>query len=77
MELSQKADILKTRTISREAIDKFAKITDCAFQDVVEMIQYWRDKGDFDGVKEYIISRNTHSMTERIRKETREKKDGQ
>jgi hypothetical protein len=67
VELEQKSANLKSKTISRDVLSKFAVITDCKSSEIVEFVEYWRDKGDFDGVKAYITSRVENSLTERIK----------
>lgn len=67
MELAEKANVLRSRTISRDLIGNFSTITGCKFDEIVEFVQYWRDKGDFDGVKEYITFRCETGINARIR----------
>lgn len=69
MGLTEKAQNLSTRTISRDILQKFAALTDCSMGEVVEMVRYWRDKNDFDGVKQYITFRVENSLNTRIRRD--------
>lgn len=69
MGLEEKAGNLTKRTISRDLIAKFAVITDSTQDEVIEMVRYWRDRNDFDGVKEYITFRVENSLTERIKRD--------
>ena len=67
MELEEKSEKLKAKTISRDVLTRFAAMTDSKFSEIVEFVQYWRDKGDFDGVKQYITYRVENSLTARIK----------
>lgn len=75
MELEEKSSNLKTKTISRDLLSRFAAITDTKFSEAVEFVQYWRDKGDFDGVKKYITFRVENSLTARIKASILEQKE--
>lgn len=67
MELEEKSSKLKAKTISRDLLSRFAAITDCSFGEVVEFVEYWRDKGEFIEVKDYITFRCENGINGRIR----------
>lgn len=67
MELEEKSSKLKAKTISRDLLSRFSAITDCSFSDVVEFVEYWRDKGEFIEVKDYITFRCENGINGRIR----------
>ena len=66
MELEEKSSKLKAKTISRDLLSRFAAITDCSFGEVVEFVEYWRDKGEFSEVKDYITFRCENGINGRI-----------
>ncbi len=75
MGLTEKAQNLSTRTISRDILQRFASLTDCTMDEVTEMVRYWRDKNDFDGVKKYITFRVENSLNTRIRQDILRQKE--
>lgn len=66
MELEEKSSKLKAKTISRDLLSRFSAITDCSFGEVVEFVEYWRDKGEFSEVKDYITFRCENGINARI-----------